>query len=263
MTAYTYLNINNPWIAWLVYRGEMVSAKVSHQSLSVWHTFLLIDNATAQRRQDYYKMEQAIENERVKSFNKKVSRLTGMYFFEDLKPAETANKSWGNIFKKENLVEVEFSNCAKVSKYDSEWITHYKSSSQDELWIKNYLSGKATSDNPIWELLIEGRGFILNTEVRQRAYETIKRIWPRSLGLLELSRVAVELNSDLGLIKAFITKEKNVHRISIAMNFIDATNKEFLDRFSKYNGPKNTNDLNAKSELVQPDLSQYFVTIRT
>ncbi len=38
------------------------------------------------------------------------------------------------------------------------------------------------------------------------------------------------------------------------MNLEDATDKDFLARFSAYDGPKNTADLNATSDLVLPDL---------
>lgn len=111
---------------------------------------------------------------------------------------------------------------------------------------------------PLWELLVEGRGFVLGTHVRELAYDTVRRTWPRSLGLLELSRVAVELNSDLGLICPFLTVESNRIRLTLQLSFAYAQDPSFLEQFSKYQGPKNTADLNASSDLVLPDLSDHF-----
>lgn len=114
-------------------------------------------------------------------------------------------------------------------------------------------------ERPLWELLVDGRGFVLGTRVRERAYDTVKRKWPQSLGLLELSRVAVELNSDLGLITPFLVVEAERMRLGFYLNFADAKDPGFLDRLASYDGPKNTADLNASADLVRPDLKEYFV----
>jgi hypothetical protein len=100
---------------------------------------------------------------------------------------------------KSNLAEIEIVGEPTVSRYDSEWITNNMRSTEPS-WMASYLSGSPMGERPLWELLVDGRGFVLGTRVRERAYDTVKRKWPQSLGLLELSRVAVELNSDLGLI---------------------------------------------------------------
>ena len=42
MKVFAFLNVDNPWIAWLVYRGEMVSAQASKtHAVSVWHAYYL------------------------------------------------------------------------------------------------------------------------------------------------------------------------------------------------------------------------------
>jgi hypothetical protein len=38
------------------------------------------------------------------------------------------------------------------------------------------------------------------------------------------------------------------------INFEDATNPSFLERFAAFDGPKNTGDLGADSDLIVPDL---------
>jgi hypothetical protein len=128
-------------------------------------------------------------------------------------------------------------------------------------WIPKYLQGEPCNESPLWELLVDGRAFILGTRVRQLAYETVKWTWPRSLGLLELSRIAVELNSDLGLIWPMLIREGNTFSLRLYPNFRDAKDTKFLEKLSKYSGPKNTADLNLATDLVLPDLSEYFVEI--
>lgn len=126
----------------------------------------------------------------------------------------------------------------------------------DRSWIDKYLSGQP-SEQPTWELLVEGRGLILGTEVRQRAYETVRNEWPDSLALLELSRVAVELGSDLGFIAPIVTVADGWAELKMYLDFRDATNPAFLYRLGRYDGPKNTADLNGKSDLVLPDLTPF------
>ncbi len=132
----------------------------------------------------------------------------------------------------------------------------------DQSWIPDYLASRAFGPRPLWELLVEGRGYVLGTRVRERAYETLKRQWPKTLGLLELSRVAVELGSDLGLSVPILSRDGNIARLRVYLNFEDAKNPEFLERFGNYSGPKNTADLNSQTSLVRPDLSEYFAEFK-
>jgi hypothetical protein len=120
-----------------------------------------------------------------------------------------------------------------------------------------YVRGQASGQRPVWELLVDGRAVIFGTSLREAAYEVAKRTWPRSLALLEMSRVAVELDSDLGLIAPIVLGPANDQRVDFAMNFIDARNQEFLKRFADYDDPKNTADLGPAAELVLPDLRPY------
>ena len=259
MKAFAFLNVDIPWIAWLVYRGEMVSPQATNtQALSVWHASYLLDAARTGRRTAYYRAEMALENIRRSTFPAKVSRLSGLYLFEDEASARDAGQRWPEKFHDEHLAEIEIVGEPAVSRYDSEWITN-KMGSADSSWMSSYLSGSPMGQTPLWEFLVQGRGFVLGTCVRERAYDTVKRAWPRSLGLLELSRVAVELDSDLGLICPFLMVEAGRLRLTIHINFVDANDPGFLSRCSNYSGPKNTADFNASVDLVPPDLREYFV----
>ena len=239
----------------------MASPKAIHeQVLSGWHAIYLIDLSQASKRRDYYKRELEIDAVRQTSFSAKVSRLTGLYFFQDKDSARIAGRRWGVNFKEEYLTEIEVLEQSAVSIHDSEWITKYMNS-PDKSWIPKYLQGEPCNESPVWGRLVDGGAFILGTRGRQRAYETVKRTWPRSLGLLELSRVAVEMDSDLGLIWPMLIREGNTFSLRLYLNFCDAKDTKFLEKLSKYSGPKNTADLNSSTNLVPPDLSEYFVEI--
>ena len=257
MVVYAFLDVDRPWIAWLVYRGEMVSrAATRTPTLSVWHATYLLGSQRDAAISGRYARELEIDAARNKEYPKTVSRLSGFYAFEDPDAARRAAERWGIPgFQDEHLVEIALDENVLVSRYDAEWISRYLSS-RDSSWIPKYLSGQST-ERPIWELLVEGRGFVLGTRVRQLAYDTVKKTWPTSLGLLELSRVAVELRSDLGLIVPILTVENSQADLKLYLNFQDAENPEFLQRLRDFAGPRNLADLNATSELVLPDLGEF------
>jgi hypothetical protein len=257
MKLYAYLNVDDPWIAWLAYRGQMVSARTAaDRVLSVWHAKYLFDACGAASRLAYFERELEIERVRAARFPHAVPRLSGLYFFGDVDTAQRAGRRWDGSFREEHLAEIAITQVAAVSKFDSEWITAEPASPGDG-WIIDYLGSRPRGPWPLWEMLVEGRGVIVGTAVRQRAYETVKRAWPRSLGLLELSRVAVEIGSDLGLITPILTAADGVIDVRLYLNFRDAEDQAFLDRLGHFNGPKNTRDLNPGGDLVVPDLRQY------
>ena len=255
--AFVFLNIANPLVAWLVYRGEVVSASQMHETaLSFWTTRYLASvngNAARARR---YRAELALDAVRRRHYPTAVSRLEGFYVFPDEETALRASQAWGGGFRLEHLAEVALSPEARASRYDSEWITQRLAAQGDLSWAEDYLAGNALGDDPIWEILVNGRAFVLGTDFRQAAYNTVKKVWPESLAMLELARVGVELDSDLGLIGPLLVQAGNRLRVNYEMNFEDATDKDFLSRFAAFEGPKNTNDLRPDSELVVPDLRQ-------
>jgi hypothetical protein len=252
--AFAYINVSDPWIAWLAYRGEMVAApQINPRAVSIWHAKYLIAMGRAAIKAERYRKETELEQFRSAQYPKSVSRLSGLYFFPTLEDAKRAENNWDGSFRQENLTEVDIVSLSRLSRYDSEWITHDLGSSTNS-WFDSYFSGVARGANPIWELLVEGRALILETSLRERAYQVLVAEWPKSLPFLELSRVAVPLGSDLGVISPIVTVGMNKGRIDMMMNFADATNDAFLERFAEYTGPKNTKDLNASSALVVPDL---------
>ena len=265
MNVFAFLDVEDPWIAWLVYRAEMVAlTTVSEQALSLWHTKYLRDAVGQGGRVPYYRTELEIDRVRSGSFPQKVSRLSGLYFFEDVASARRAGRRWDGNFREDHLAEIELIGQYGLSRYDSEWISQQMGSG-DWSWITDYLSGHPQGTEPLWELLVEGRDYVLGTDLRERAYEVVSREWPESLPLLEFARLAVELGSDLGLIVPMLTVDGNVARVRAAMDMRDARNPEFLSRLESYvkngEGPVNFADLRrgfGGGEMRAPDLGDRF-----
>jgi hypothetical protein len=246
-SAYAYLDVTDPLVAWLTYRGEMVAAgSLIEGALSFWAAGRL-------RNKELYLKELALESQRSRSFPASVSRLSGFYVFDDLDSARAAAERWGvERFRPDTLVEVGIVPGSRVSRYDAEWITRHFNGSGDIDWGRHYFAGIST-DSPIWELVVDGRAIIYGTEVREAAYEVIVAKWPKTKCLLELARLAAHLDSDLGLIVAWPVRDGEVIRVHFIMHFEDAMNEEFLKRTRDFKGPVNVRDL-YPFEPVTPDL---------
>ena len=183
-----------------------------------------------------------------------VSRLRGFFAFDDAASAQAAAKEWPAIYPN-SLAEVGILPGSRISRHDADWITHHLGRGGTD-WMDPYLRGEPWGANPIWELVVDGRAQVYGTSLREEAYDVVRSRWPRSMALLELSRVAVELGSDLGLIAPMLLGAPNDLRIDYVMSFADATNPDFLERLSAYDGPKNYRDVPHDFELVVPDLRQ-------
>jgi len=250
--AFAYLDISDPLVAWLVYRGELVTARRTHpNTLSFWATGYLQHQALNARR---FRGELALEEVR-DEFPDTVSRLEGFYVFPDEASARVAAAHWGGPFNPNHLAEVGIVVGSRTSTHDAEWISNKLGDDFDAAWMRAYLRGEPHGEPPIWETLVDGRALVFGTSLRQAAYEVVRAEWPQSLALLELSRVAPYLDSELGLITAFVVNDDRGKRVRYYLNFVDSENPDFLKRLREYTGPKNTRDLNASSELILPNLT--------
>lgn len=196
--AFVLVDITDPIVAWHVYRGEMVSASAMNpHALSSWHI-----GALRNRELGFYdKIEVPLEKLRIQDFPNCVSRLRGFYCFPDLNELETARNAWGGGFEHREVLELRISENSLVSSHDANWITNALSAENND-WMRNYWIGEFT-EHPQLEMLVEGRALILGTHVRNRARETIERIWPETIARLELGRLESLAGLDGGLIMGY------------------------------------------------------------
>ena len=257
MTAWVYLNINDPMVAWLVYRGELFSAdQVEPEALSIWHTRRLHAAITdpQSNASDYYRGEIAVEAVRASRHPDRSSRLQGFYVFPDRDAALRASATWdGRGFSPDMLAEIEIEPNSRVSQYDAQWITHHLVTGAGP-WIDRYLAGDPESKAPIWEWIVQGRAVVSGTELRKRAQETVLRTWPNSRALLEVARLGAWLYSDLGLITARAIPTPGGLSIEHCMQFADATDEAFLARLDqlKRDHPELV-DFDALGDPTDPD----------
>jgi len=252
--VYAYLNIEDPLIAWLVYRGEIVSASQLHSgAVSVWASGYLRTGAfggpTAR-----YEAELVLERLRSAEYPTAVSRLQGFFVFPDRQSATQAEGRWDSSFHPEFFAELGIRPGSRTSTHDANWITHCLGTDDSTEWMRAYLSGQPYGSEPTWETLVDGRAWIYGTELREAAYEIVKAEWPNSLALLELSRVAAWVDSNLGVHTAFALREGDEIAIKYIMNFEDIDNPDFVARVASPHVEKNSRDWHAGSELVLPDL---------
>jgi hypothetical protein len=208
--GYAYLNIDDPACAWATYRGVLVSVSPNRGeddligALSLMSAAMIRAGSRARLNN-----ELAIETVRRLRHPGRVSRLRGMYCFLDAESAQRAAALWGsfrNHFRPEFLAELHLETTSRRDRLDSNWITYAKLDENgfllpselnefDRYWRGEEYPGKL----PIWETIVEGRMIVLGTNLRNRAYETIRREYPRSVTLLEIARLAAWVGSDSGI----------------------------------------------------------------
>jgi len=167
-----------------------------------------------------------------------------MYCFLDKESAERAAALWGgsfqNHFQPEFLAELHLEATTRKDRVDSNWITYAKCdengfliaselSQFDQYWEGRPYPGKI----PIWETIIEGRMIVLGTDLRDRAYEVIKREHPRSVALLEIARLAAWVGSDLGNVRAWLQDDGDNVSLHYLQDMRDANSPEFLRKLEE------------------------------
>jgi len=200
--AFVYLDLDNPDIAWLTYRGIINSPDIPSANPGNISWFLL--DVVKRGLVSTLRREGSLEGYRLKEFPTLISRLKCIYAYPTLEMANRGNDGRGK-FRKENLVAIAPATPNyKMESYDGNWITNF-----DSLPVgtaRKYWRGETTK-SPHMECLLSGRFMIYGTTVRRRAYETIRMKWPNSLAFLELSRLAAYFGSDLGSISPWLRRD--------------------------------------------------------
>lgn len=158
--------------------------------------------------------ELAIEAIRTTEYPSAVSRLSGLFVFDEVESALGAEQAaWGGHINSEYLTDVSIS-YRNATRMDANWITQMLNADASlrpgwESLARAYWKGEPSREShPIWELLIDGHATVLGTQLRDQAYDVVKSRFPKSLGLLEESRIAAHLGFSLGHISSWLIKNK-------------------------------------------------------
>ncbi len=233
--AYIYLNVKAPLVAWSAYRGTLVTpSKVHAGAVSIWYAGLLQHVGSA-----HWDIEMALEGLRREKFPERNSRLTGLFCFQDIDSAKAAPMLWNsgakNHFNSDNLAEFNLGEAHGRDILDSNWITCAKGDGHEPAeWMTSYWLGRRYPRKvPVWETIVEGRATVLGTSLRSKAYDVVKAWWPDSLAILEFSRLAAWVGSDLGTIHAFLIDSGNHFSLNYYMNLEELEKPEFHSKISE------------------------------
>lgn len=260
--TYAFIDVDHPVVAWAAYRGVLVSANAEYLPPQCPISMMFAGIVLHQNNVRLHN-ELLIEKYRQLHFPHRNSRLTGMYFFEDRGVAEQAYE-WGGHFLPEYLGEFELYPSNSITRLDSNWITHaplrQDGRIQNEEWINKYWSGEPfPGKHPIWELIVQGRGVLCGTELRERAYTTVSARFPEAVSILEVSRIAAHVGSDLGQAFAWAVREGyGSIKLSFFLDMRDANKPDCLERVRLFDGPRNHKDLAVGGEHFRvPDFGEF------
>lgn len=208
-SAWIHLQMRSPMVAWLAYRGvlESVTAVGGGSLVSSW-ACSTIQAATIDSRRWFYLRERTLERARETTNPAAVSRLEGIFAFpvRELMDRAIIDDDWG--FEDHYVSEISILPGARVSWHDAGWLT----AMQDADAAASYAAGSARHGEPFWEMLIDGKALVLNTDLRSRARNVVEAVWPDSLPALELGRIAAEIGLPFGYIAAYpISEAGRIH----------------------------------------------------
>lgn len=261
MSGYMHLNIGNPAIAWLVYRGTLETIKETGPGfMSYWARAITASSPERIQR------EVRVELARERFAPHAISRLRGLYIFPDKEASDRAVREWG--FHPSLMAEVVIHPGSRVTRYDSAWITNRNDSISDEESAA-YVLGLPYDDNPHWEYLVEGKVDVLGTELRSHARDVVYRHWPKAKGLLELARLGAELETSLGQIVPFARAEGEDIVLDFLIRALELKDPVFLSQLGSHinNAKPGTvdfaalNDFDKDGGLGTPDLTASTIRI--
>lgn len=255
---YAYLDITNPLVAWEVAIGRIKSSieiKEKGFSISLWQYRYLLGYVQKGKNIKFIN-ELKLENIRKTLFPHQVSRLQGVFLFESESDALRAAHLWG---WDEGYISKVYFDLDNISIVDSGWITNYLNSSGDNEWMSNYWEGLPYNDEPLYELIVDGIGFVLNKELREKAYMNILNTWPTSTTLLASACCAfAEMSmNNVAILRPSLLTEGNKVKGQFAIDMSDFNERE-LDIVDAVRKSETKNKL---PTIIMPDDKTVIFTL--
>lgn len=268
--GFVYLDIHShPLVAWNTARGVYCSVDCLGENKPGLALSLSMANMM-KGSEDRLRSEMAIELVREKLFPEHVSRLRGVFVFDDVDSISNLwyGGEWGGHFQDRYLTDVGVS-ANRSCRLDANWIMDIMDSSNKLTteWLectKNYWQGTPhPTKKPIWERIVEGWITIWGTNIKEQACTEIFTYWPKSLKLLEYSCNAAITQSNDGVAAAFLTTEENHISIDFYLRMVDVKEKSTFERMDEYfnSHPEHRASTNAELIFCTPDMSDYSLRI--
>jgi hypothetical protein len=238
--AWAYLNITRPVCAWAVYRGCLVPTPGEPGFISIW-----VSGRIREGHLGWLAVEQELEIVRRRFFaDTRVSRLTGLFCFIDRASAVRA-ASWGRSFDPTYLNDLHIEGGVDAGRRtDANWISNYSDPACPRDWMQRYWQGEYSPfGEPIWEVVVDRRAWVLDTALRNRAFDLITKYMPDTVVILEKARMAAWIGSDLGSISCYLIRDGNYVEGRHLIDMRDASNPDFAGKLY---------DLRRSGHPVQP-----------
>lgn len=226
--GFLYLDIDHPVVAWNTYRGALMSQPsiARRHGLGVVSMLLagMLTHGLESRATSRWHSELRIKEVRAAHYPAAVSRLNGLFIFDDEESALAAGEAgWGEHIRHARLTDVGLS-YVRSTRADACWITAMLDGDSAlrpgwaDMAHAYWRSTPRTRNRAVWELLIDGEAMIWGMDLRRQAYEVVRERFPHSLGLLEEARIAVDIGSSLGHISAWVTRTRGGFQLAFYMD---------------------------------------------
>ncbi|MDN7717797.1 hypothetical protein [Burkholderia gladioli] len=239
--GFIYLDIEHPVVAWNAYRGVLTSRDRIWTQYGCGAVSLRLAGIFDSGDFDRLQSELAIDAVRERYFPDAVSRLSGMFVFDEVESALAAeDAAWGGHIKSDYLTDVGLV-YSVATRVDANWITQMLDPGAKlipgwEALAMQYWSGKASGATPIWELLVNGSATVWGTRIRHQAYDVVRAFYQESLGLLEESRIAALLGFSLGHISSWLIRRKVDVELAFYLDYTadgDPTYRAAIEQYLK------------------------------
>jgi len=156
-------------VRWNVARGVIYSPERIKEFDSSLISFFMASRLI--KEITFFQLEQDLEKVRKEKFPDKVSRLQGLYFFEDKSNADLAR----SIFQTQVLTTAKIIDPSAIyDKHDMNWITYYNLIKDDPEWMKKYWCGEICpcfEYGPVWECLTNETLQVTDTTIEKQCLE--------------------------------------------------------------------------------------------
>lgn len=228
------LDLTNPIVRWNVAIGVLQSPLNIKNLDKKITTFFM---SSRLKKMTFFELEMnKLELVRFMEFPEKISRLQGLFFFED--PKEFEKVKHLPPFNRGQLIECSIEP-GSYSRHDMNWITYYSCNgdSYPENWYNLYWEGKKCpfSENgvPVWECITNKTILILDTEIRKKLYTDIIKENDAYAIVLQMGSMAVNFGYAIGSCFYRIINEKNHLHIRSFIRFPEDECIEVIKKMSK------------------------------
>lgn len=259
--GFVYMDLDHPMVAWNTVRGLYCSVS-SLPETDRQHVISLSMATMFKSSPERLKSEMAIEAVRLKYFPDHVSRLSGVFVFDDVDSISSLwyGEGWGGHFNDNYMTDVGVSS-DRSSRLDANWIAEIMDD-QHKLkpaWLQptmNYWRGQAhPTKSPIWERVVDGWVTIWGAAIKELAVREIHRYWPRSLKLLEYSCHAAFVGSNDGLVVASAIQRPGCLDIDFLLKLSDCKENAVFEAIEKRRkvSPEMFAEFECEPVLATPD----------